>query len=139
MRNVSLNTKKYKLPSHLNIPTTTPFPSKVVRRKIFGASSKNPSMFRPIPDQSPKSKALLAVPSTKVEEKIVTDYTKQAKAADKSHLDGVKMNEALIFDTLEKIKPKKKLAKKRKITKKVKKQPTKKKKKNPQTNFSISS
>ena len=35
------------------------------------------------------------------------NYTKQAKAATKTHLDGVKMNEDLIFDTLEKLKSKK--------------------------------
>ena len=38
----------------------------------------------PIPDQSPRSKAMLSVPETKVEEKVITDYTKQAEAMDKT-------------------------------------------------------
>ena len=92
-----------------------------------------------IPDQSAHSKALLAVPSTKVEEKINTDYTKQAKAATKTHLDGVKMNEDLIFDTLEKLKSKKKNPKKKSNPKKKKKPPPKKNKKSSKPNFSISS
>ena len=82
---------------------------------------------------------MLAVPSTKVEEKINTDYTKQATAASKSRLDGVKMNKDLIFDTLEKLKSKKKTVKKKKTPKKKKKVPVKKNKKSAEPNFSISS
>ena len=93
MRHVVLNTKRYKLPSHLEIPTT-PFPSKGVKRNLPGSNLNRASLFRRIPDQSDHSKALLAVNSTKVEEKLVTDYTKQAKAADKKHLDGKTLNEA---------------------------------------------
>ena len=139
MRHVVLNTKRYKLPSHLEIPTT-PFPSKGVKRNLPGSNLNRPSLFRRIPDQSDHSKALLAVNSTKVEEKLVTDYTKQAKAADKKHLDGKTLNEALILDTLEQLKSKKKTTKgKRPPTKKKKKATSKKLKKKTQPNFSITS
>ena len=139
MRQVVLNTKRYKLPSNLEIPTT-PFPSKGVKRNLPGSNLNRASLFCRIPDQSDHSKALLAVNSTKVEEKLVTDYTKQAKAADKKHLDGKTLNEALILDTLEQLKSKKKTAKgKRPPTKKKKKATSKKLKKKTQPNFSISS
>ena len=141
MRNVSLNTKKYKLPSNIDVPTTTPYPYKYVKRNVAGWNHNRASLFRRIPDQSAHSKALLSVPETRVEEKIVTDYTKQAKAAEKTKLDGIKMNEGIIFDTLEKLKSKKKPTgkKKKKTPKKAQKKTTKKFKKPAEPNFSISS
>ena len=63
-------------------------------------------MFERIPGQTPKGKALLAVPESKVQEKIVTDYTKQAKTVEKAKLDGLKLDEDLVFKTLAKLKSK---------------------------------
>ena len=66
----------------------------------------------PIPDQSPRSKAMLSVPETKVEEKVITDYTKQAEAMDKTRLDGLDLDKDIIFETLKKLKAKEKRKKK---------------------------
>ena len=74
MRNMSLNTKKYKLPSNIDVPTTTPYPYKCVKRNVAGWNHNRASLFRRIPDQSAHSKALLSVPETRVEEKIVTIF-----------------------------------------------------------------
>ena len=105
MRNVQINNKRYKLPASIKPPTTQPFPSKPTRNTP-GFNFYRPSMFMPIPDISAKSKAELAIPQSKVEEKIVTDYTAKAKEADKSQLDGLDIDNDIIFETLKKLKAK---------------------------------
>ena len=141
MRNVSINKKRYKLPASIKVPTTTPFPDKRTIRNTPGKKARRPSVFMPIPDQSPKEKAILAVPSSKVEEKIVTDYTKQAKETDKRHLDGLNLDKDIIFETLKKLKAKEKKEKKaKKVPTGTKKEKPRKKNKSSTTQpFAISS
>ena len=70
------------------------------------------------------------------------EYNKQGEEAQKMNLDGVKKNDDLIFDTLEKLKSKRKAPsqKKKKGAKKNSRKSTSKKfKKSIEPNFSISS
>ena len=123
------------------MPTLTPFPSKFVKRSVPGSNNRS-NLFRRIPDQSKGSKGLLSVPESSVEEKIVKEYNKQGEEAQKMNLDGVKKNDDLIFDTLEKLKSKRKAPsqKKKKGAKKNSRKSTSKKfKKSVEPNFSISS
>ena len=106
MRHLSINTKKYKLPKGIKVPTTILFPNRKNKKNTLGVNFYGPTYFAKIPDQSPKEKALLAVPESKVQEKIVTDYSKQAKAVDKSKLDGFKLDQDIVFGTLKKLKTK---------------------------------
>ena len=140
MKNVQINNKRYKLPSSIKPPTTQPFPSKLTRNTP-GLNFYRPSMFMRIPDISAKNKAELAIPQSKVEEKIVTDYTAKAKEADKSHLDGLDIDKDMIFETLKKLKAKNKGKKKgKKETPKTKKKnPSKKNKSTAPQPFTISS
>ena len=82
--------QKYKLPSRVEVPTTTPFPLK--RRKgvtVPGSSSNCTSLFSSIPDMPALAKAALSLPETKVKTNILKDYTKQPQPTDlKSRLDG---------------------------------------------------
>ena len=73
MRSVSINNKKYKLPSVVKIPTTTPIPQGKCKRNAPGTNFYKTSLFDCIPDQSPKEKALLAVPESQVQQKLVVD------------------------------------------------------------------
>ena len=141
MRNVSINNKKYKLPLGIKVPTTNPFPSKRIVRNTPGHNFYRPNLFMPIPDQSPKSKAQLSIPSSKVEEKVVSDYTKQAKEAEKTHLDGLDIDKDIIFESLKKLKAKEKKKKKIKkgVSKSKKKAPRKKDKSKVSPAFTISS
>ena len=139
MRNVSLNTKKYKLPSGINVPTTTPFPSRKIKKNTPGSKFYTSSYFARIPDQSPKEKALLAVPESKVQQNIVTDYTKQSKAVEKTRQHGLKLDQDLIFETLKKLKTKGKKGKKQPAKKPKKSSESKKIKKASTPNFALSS
>lgn len=145
MRTIKLEQKRYKLPSSVHVPSQTPFPNKVVKRGVPGTNYHRSSLFARIPDQSPGTKALLSIPQSKVTEKIASDYTSQAKAMDKSKLDGVKMNEDLIFEAFDKLKKKKKATKKKpkksepKQNNKKKKGARKKNKNSASPDFSISS
>ena len=77
-----------------------------------------------IPDQSANSKVQLVIPQSKVEEKIITDYTAQAKAAEKTYLDGKYLDKNTVFETLKKLKSKEKRKKKgKKVAPKRKKKP----------------
>ena len=100
------------------MPTLTPFPSKFVKRSVPGSNNRS-NLFRRIPDQSKGSKGLLSVPESSVEEKIVKEYNKQGEDAQKMNLDGVKKNDDLIFDTLEKLKSKKRARKRRKLPRRI--------------------
>ena len=138
MRNVSLNTKKYKLPSTIKAPTTIPFPSRNINKNTPGTTHFTSYLFQRIPDQTPHEKALLQVPESKVQENIITDYTKQSKAAEKTKLDGLQLDKDIVFDTFKKLESKGRKRKKppAKISKKPK--PTKKVKKGITPNFAIS-
>ena len=94
-----------------------------------------------IPDQSAHSKAQLAISQNKVEEKIITDYTAQAKAAEKTLLDGKDLDKDIVFETLKKLKAKEKRKKKgKRAAPKSKKKTSTKKNKNPKPpQFAISS
>ena len=95
-------------------------------------------MFERIPDQSPREKALLAVPESRVQENLVTSYSKQAKAVEKTKLDGLKLDQDLVFETLKKLETKEKKAKKRPAKKPKKSEEQKKVKKTATPNFALS-
>ena len=139
MRNVYLNSKKYKLPSDFRVPTTIQYPQKRYKRNAPGTSFYKASMFERIPGQTPKEKALLAVPESKVQEKIVTDYTKQAKTVEKAKLDGLKLDEDLVFKTLAKLNSKDRKRKKEPKKNPKKSTQAKKIKKTTPPNFALSS
>ena len=138
MRHVYINTKKCKLPKGIKVPTTIPFPNRKSKKNTPGVNFYRPTYFAKIPDQSPKEKALLAVPESKVQEKIVTDYSKQAKAVDKSKLDGLKLDQDIVFDTLKKLKSKGGKSKKTPSKKSKKVKGSKSLKNNTKINFAVS-
>ena len=135
MRNISINSKRYKLPQGIKVPTTTPFPSKKIKRNTPGSKYYSSNYFAKIPDQTPKEKALLAIPQSRVQANIVKNYSEQAVSAEKTKQDGLKLDQDLVFETLKKLKSKKKNTK----NKSVKKSNSKKIKKTKPANFSISS
>ena len=135
MRNISINSKRYKLAQGIKVPTTTPFPSKKIKRNTPGSKYYSSNYFAKIPDQTPKEKALLAIPQSRVQANIVKNYSEQAVSAEKTKQDGLKLDQDLVFETLKKLKSKKKNTK----NKSVKKSNSKKIKKTKPANFSISS
>ena len=139
MRNVSLNSRRYKLPSGVRVPTTTPFSKKKFKRNAPGSNFYTTTLFERIPDQSPKEKALLAVPQSRVQEKLITDYFQQAKNVEKTKLDGLKLDQDLVFETFEKLKSKERKRKKESNKKPKKSEEPKKVKKTPTPNFALSS
>ena len=106
MRNVSLNSKQYKLPSGIKVPTTTPYPSKWTKRNTPGSKFYSSNYFAKSPDQKPKEKALFAIPQSRVQENIVKNYSEQAVSAEKTKQDGLKLDQDLVFETLNKLKSK---------------------------------
>ena len=112
MRNVSLNSRRYELPSGVRVPTTTPFPKKKFKRNAPGSNFYTTTLFERIPDQSPKEKALLAVPQSRVQEKLITDYSQQAKNVEKTKLNRLNLDQELVFETFEKLKSKERKRKK---------------------------
>ena len=138
MQNVSLNTKRYELPSGFKVPSVVPFPSRKINRNTPGSTHYTSYLFQPVPDQTPHEKALLQVPESRVQENIISDYTKQAKAAEKTKLDGLKLDKDIVFETFKKLGSKGKKRKAEPLKKSKKVTPPKKNKKALSPNFAIS-
>ena len=125
MRNVLIDRlrKNYKLPSNIDLPST-PFPLKRSKgSKVPGSNFKQKTtLFSSIPDVPERDKKILSLPETKVETKIIKNYTKQPEQMNKkSHLDGsAKLNEDVIFESFKKLQQKSK-RKSRKKRRKLKK------------------
>ena len=68
----------------------------------------------------------------------MTDYSKQAKAVDKSKLDGLKLDQDIVFDTLKKLKTKGGKSKKTPSKKSKKTKGSKSLKDNGKINFAVS-
>ena len=139
MRNVSLNSKRYKLPSGIKVPTTTLYPSKRTKRNTPGSKFYSSNYFAKIPDQTTREKALLAIPQSRVQENIVKNYSEQAVSAEKTKQVGLKLDQNLVFETLNKLKSRKKNTKNQKVKKSNKSTNSKKIKKTKPANFAISS
>ena len=86
MRNVLIDRlrKNYKLPSNIDLPST-PFPLKRSKgSKVPGSNFKQKTtLFSSIPDVPERDKKILSLPETKVETKIIKNYTKQPKQMNK--------------------------------------------------------
>ena len=130
MRNVLIDgmRKNYKLPSNIDLPTT-PFPSNRAKgSKVPGSNFQKASLFTSIPDVPKREKAVLSLPESKVETKLITNFSKQPEQMDKkSLLDGPRLNEDVIFQSFKKLQHKTKAKKSKKKKKETKKSKTGKK------------